>query len=221
MSSHIQSSRSPRTADTPTSPQAHGHEVESAARENLWGRLLPAIALCVFLALAAEYAAAQSNQDTFDAVAHNIKTVFVIVMENHNWTGDPGTKGTPSYNIKGNVLAPYINHTLLPQASYASNYRNVYGIHPSLPNYLWMEAGTNFHILDDAPGAVHHQSTHQHLAAYLDKAGIPWKLYDEASVGNVCPLKRWHNPFVFFDDMTDNQNRSHLSALRMTVLSLS
>jgi phospholipase C len=194
------------TADAPTSAHVRAYEAESAAHENLWRRSLLVTALCLFLALAGECGAAQTDQETFDTVAHNIKTVFVIVMENHNWTGDPGYKGSPSYNIKDNPLAPYINNTLLPQASYASNYRNVYGMHPSLPNYLWMEAGTNFGIKDDAPVAVHHQTTHQHLAAYLDKAGITWKVYDEAVVENVCPLKRWHDPFVFFDDMTDNQN---------------
>ena len=34
---------------------------------------------------------------------HHIKTVFLIVMENHNWTG------AKSGNIKGNSAAPYIN----------------------------------------------------------------------------------------------------------------
>jgi hypothetical protein len=39
---------------------------------------------------------------------HHIKTVFLIVMENQNWTGDGGL------NIKGNTEGPYINYTLLP-----------------------------------------------------------------------------------------------------------
>ena len=60
-------------------------------------------------------------------------------MENHNWS-----------DIKGNASAPYINTTLLPQASYAQQYYNPPGIHPSLPNYLWLEAGTNFGISNDA-----------------------------------------------------------------------
>src|SRR6201993_4619899 len=86
------------------------------------------------------------------ATLHHINTVFVIVMENHNWTGDA------PINIKGNPAAPYINYTLLPMASYANNYNNPSGNHPSLPNYLWIEAGTNFGIHDDGSPYQHHQS---------------------------------------------------------------
>src|SRR5215831_14116288 len=75
---------------------------------------------------------------------HAIQTVFIILMENHNWTG-----GARNANIKGNKYAPYINNTPLPMASHAEQYFNPPGIHPSLPNYLWLEAGTNFGILDD------------------------------------------------------------------------
>jgi hypothetical protein len=66
----------------------------------------------------------------------NIKTVWIILMENHNWS-----------QIKGSSSAPYINNTLLPMASHAEQYFNPPGIHPSLPNYLWLEAGTNFSVL--------------------------------------------------------------------------
>ena len=61
--------------------------------------------------------------------------VFVILMENYNWS-----------DIKGNPDAPYINHSLLPLASYAEHYFNPPSVHPSEPNYLWLEAGTNFGI---------------------------------------------------------------------------
>jgi hypothetical protein len=57
-------------------------------------------------------------------------------MENHNWS-----------DIKGKPAAPYINHSLLPLASYAEHYFNPPGVHPSEPNYLWLEAGTNFGTL--------------------------------------------------------------------------
>ncbi|PZS04733.1 MAG: hypothetical protein DLM70_07515 [Chloroflexi bacterium] len=39
---------------------------------------------------------------------HTLKSVFVIVMENHNWA-----------DIKGSPSAPYINHVLLPAGSHA------------------------------------------------------------------------------------------------------
>lgn len=119
-------------------------------------------------------------------------------MENHDWS-----------RIVGNPSAPYINDVLLPSSSYATQYFNPPGIHPSLPNYLWLEAGTNFGIRDDALPKVHHQSTSQHLAALLEAAGISWKTYQEGTSGKECPLTvvgRYapkHNPFVYFDDLTD------------------
>jgi hypothetical protein len=74
------------------------------------------------------------------ANGHALKTVFIIVMENHNWS-----------SIQGNPSAPYINHTLLPRASYALRYYNPPGNHPSEPNYLWLEAGSNLGITNDDP----------------------------------------------------------------------
>ncbi len=137
----------------------------------------------------------------------NIKTVFIILMENHNWTGGKGRT-----SIKGNPSAPYINNTLLPMASHAEQYFNPTGIHPSLPNYLWLEAGTNFSILDDNPPSVNSQPTTQHLVTFLNNANISWKAYEEDISGAVCPLTDTleyavkHDPFVYFDDVTDNRS---------------
>jgi len=97
---------------------------------------------------------------------HHIKTVFLIVMENHNWTG------ASSGNIKGNSAAPYINYTLLPMASYANGYKNPPGIHPSLPNYLWLEGGTSFGVRDDGLPSQHNLTTSNHLVKLLEKAGM-------------------------------------------------
>src|SRR5262245_56300795 len=47
------------------------------------------------------------------------RTIFVIVMENQNWS-----------QIYGNPAAPYIN-SLLSQGAYAENYYNPPGLHPS------------------------------------------------------------------------------------------
>ena len=139
----------------------------------------------------------------------NIQTVFIILMENHNWTGGKG-----SSSIKGNRYAPYINNTLLPMASHAEQYFNPPGIHPSLPNYLWLEAGTNFGILDDNPPSVNSQSTTEHLVTLLNDAKISWKAYEEDISGTVCPLTDTleyavkHDPFVYFDDVSGNQDPS-------------
>jgi len=126
------------------------------------------------------------------------KNVFLIMMENHNWS-----------NIKNNPSAPYINNTLLPTSSYAEQYYNPPGNHPSEPNYLWLEAGTNFGISDDADPNINHQSTSQHLVTLLSNAGISWKSYQEDISGTDCPLTGSglyapkHNPMVFFDDVTN------------------
>src|SRR5947209_1136695 len=129
------------------------------------------------------------------------KTVFLIMIENHNWS-----------DIKGSPSAPYINTTLLPVASHAEQDYNPPGIHPSEPNYLWLEAGTNFGITNDADPAANHQSTKLHLVTLLTTAHITWKSYQEDISGSECPLTSTgayapkHNPMVFFDDVTNTND---------------
>jgi hypothetical protein len=126
-----------------------------------------------------------------------LSTVFLIVLENHNWS-----------SFAGNPSAPYLNHTLLPLASHASRYYNPPGIHPSLPNYLWLEAGTNCGIFDDGLPATHHLPTSRHLVTLLADAGISWRTYAEGITGTTCPLTgRYpyapkHVPVLYFDDVT-------------------
>lgn len=135
------------------------------------------------------------------ATSHTMKTVFLILMENHNWS-----------DIKGSSSAPYINNTILPMSSYAEQYYNPPGNHPSLPNYLWLEAGTNFNIFNDGDPSDNHQSTNQHLVTLLSNAGISWKSYQEGISGKDCPLTGngvyapKHNPMVYFDDVTDGNS---------------
>jgi hypothetical protein len=139
-----------------------------------------------------------------------IQTVFIILMENHNWADFPG-----------NPSAPYLN-SLLPLGAHAQQYFNPPANHPSEPNYLWLEAGTNFGILNDAEPAVNHQSTTQHLTTLLQNAGISWKAYEESIDGASCPLTTGgtdgkyaarHNPFVYFDDVTDTNTPSSANCI--------
>src|SRR6516225_524009 len=153
-------------------------------------------------ATATQAQAANATQaQALKVTTSHIQTVWIILMENHNWS-----------QILGSKNAPYINNTLLPMASHAEQFFNPPGIHPSLPNYLWLEAGTNFGILDDNPPSIDHQSTTQHLVALLNNAGITWKAYEENINGTVFPLTDSypyavrHDPFVYFDDDTDNLN---------------
>ncbi len=126
-----------------------------------------------------------------------VQTVFVIVLENHDWS-----------DFKGSADAPFLNGTLLPQASHCEQYYNPPGLHPSEPNYLWLEAGTNFGVFDDNDPILNHQNTTNHLAAQLRRAGITWETYQEDIAGDVVPLSAIngyapkHNPFVYFDDVT-------------------
>src|ERR1043166_1905671 len=106
----------------------------------------------------------------------SVRTVFIIVMENKNW---PGVKDNPS--------APYINNTLLPISSYATQYYSPSGVYPSLPNYLWLEAGDDFGIHNPFDPSTNHQSTTVHLTSQLQAAGITWKTYQEDVSGTSCP----------------------------------
>src|SRR5689334_15094241 len=127
-------------------------------------------------------------------------TVFLIVMENHNWS-----------QIKGSKSAPYIN-SLLSQGAYAEAYYNPPGLHPSEPNYLWLEAGTNFGVKDDKTPDVNHQASTKHLTTMLDAANITWRSYQEDIAGDACPLENKdlyapkHNPMIFFDDVTNKND---------------
>ncbi len=135
--------------------------------------------------------------------SHAIKTVFLIVMENK-----------PLIEVEGNASAPYINDTLLPMASRAEAYKGPKdgALHPSEPNYIWLEAGDNLGITNDNDPAQNHQSTTDHLVTYMEKAGVTWKAYQEDISGTECPLsgvgdyKPKHDPMVFFDDVTDTND---------------
>src|SRR5262252_7815097 len=117
------------------------------------------------------------------AMAGTLQTVFVIAMENHNWV-QPSTQTSPG-QIFGNPAAPYINSLVTPgnpnaaQVSYASNYQNAgVGIHPSEPNYIWSEAGSNLGVFNDndpyGPGGTN-RSTPWSLSNPLQKSGQTWK----------------------------------------------
>jgi phospholipase C len=106
-------------------------------------------------------------------------------------------------------------------ASHAEQYFNPPNNHPSLPNYLWLEAGTNFGILNDGPPSRNAQSTTAHLVTLLQTAGVTWKAYLEDTKKKACPLTDMgkldqdgdplyavrHEPFAYFNDVTDNLNK--------------
>jgi phosphatidylinositol-3-phosphatase len=131
-----------------------------------------------------------------------IKTVFVIMFENHDWS-----------EIVGSAAAPYFN-SILPIASHAEQYFTPPGIHPSTPNYFWVEAGQDFGLtgVTGFTPAKYAQSTTNHLVTQLAAAGISWKTYQESTAAGQCPLTDQypyavrHNQFVFFTDVTNNND---------------
>jgi len=129
----------------------------------------------------------------------NVQTVFLVVMENVSWSA-----------IKGSAAAPYINNTLLPLASYCEQYYSPAGVASSLPDYFWLEGGTNFGVTGSPEPATARIHDTNHLVAWLETAGISWKGYFEGISGADCPLSSgglyaaYHNPFVYFDDVTSN-----------------
>jgi hypothetical protein len=129
-----------------------------------------------------------------------ITTVFIILEENHNWSQITASN------------APYIRNVLVPAGAHAEQYYNPPSNHPSLPNYLWLEAGSNLGITDDNPPSINHRSTTMHLVTYLNNAGISWKAYEEGIDGSTCPLSgvgkyaAKHDPFVYFDDVTNTND---------------
>jgi phospholipase C len=132
----------------------------------------------------------------------NVQTVFLILMENVTWSA-----------IKGSTSAPYINNTLLPRSSYADNYFTAPNTSGSLPQYLWLEAGTNFGITDSSDPSAHHINSTNHLTQQLERAGISWRAYAENISGTNCPTASsgvyaaFHNPYVYFDDIYGNSTR--------------
>jgi phosphatidylinositol-3-phosphatase len=160
-----------------------------------------------------------------------IKHVFVIAMENHNWTQPEQIPGKIQ-QIYQNPNAPFINslvngtawawvdghlENISQHVAYATAYHNVLAtesgnnphIHPSEPQYLWAEAGTNFGILnDDDPykdNPPNAQNTTQHLSGLLQRAGHTWKSYQEdidlttvnGQLTNLpLPQNQWTVPLV-------------------------
>ena len=171
------------------------------------------------LGLAALAATASPSQ----AQLSKVKTVWVIMMENHNWIGNNAGASFGDPDIKGNKLAPYINDTLTKISSYANGYYNPPGNHPSQPNYIWLEAGTNMGVLKDTQPGQPQFNTTRHLTALLDAAGISWHAYAEPDFGSAvfdtCPLDFSyldveHLGPVFFKDINDGLNAKSRVCIR-------
>lgn len=203
-----------------------------------FSRTLGALALVTVLGslaatLSSRSSGAQQNDGRWSHGSSEIKHVFVIALENHNWTQPPATSSGADEQIFQNPNAPFINSlvdgtaqvyvdgrlvNISKQVAYARAYHNVLAtpsgnnasIHPSEPNYLWSEAGTNFGVLNDndpfqVPGGTN-QNTTEHLTGLLQATGRTWKSYQEdtdltANAGGQLvnlplPEDQWTVPLV-------------------------
>lgn len=166
--------------------------------------LVAAIAL-----VSATQSQARMMHRDMDEHDHHVKKVFVIALENHNWT-QPSTQTSPE-QVFQNPAAPFINSLvngtsgISSQVVYAKAYLNAAaGDHPSEPNYIWAEAGTNFGVHNDhdpyyadcSPDTV--QTTHQHLSAFLTDANKSWMSYQEDTdvdaTNTPLPMNQWTVP---------------------------
>ncbi len=134
-----------------------------------------------------------------------ITTVYYILLENRNWTENETSGGQ---QVLGSSAAPYLNSLVTPgnanaaQVSYCSCYHNVLStyngsnpsIHPSEPNYVWMENGSNESKADDNDPygtgnsvqqifnyMVAQGNAQQNLSGLLQNNGISWKAYSEGT----------------------------------------
>ncbi len=192
-------------------------------------------------ALIATFALPLAVRTQAQTATSSIGPVFVIDMENRNWT-QPTTDTSAPAQIYGNAAAPYINSLVTPGnpnaafVSYSSHYHHVLStpsganpsIHPSEPNYLWQESGTNFGVLNDNDPygsnkqvqvlanylAANPSVSGQNISGLLQSAGIPWKSYQEGidllTTGNtngnlggtftstVAPTSIWTVPLASF-----------------------
>ena len=133
-----------------------------------------------------------------DSALAPLKTVFTIVMENHDYDEIIAPDG-------GAGNAPFI-HSLTKDYGLALNYSETGN--PSLPNYLAMASGANQYpgVIDLDPTAGPFPVTKENLGSQLQAKQLPWRSYQE-SMGTPCLLKGSgnyapkHDPFLYFDDI--------------------
>jgi len=164
------------------------------------------------------------------AGAPQVKHVFVIALENHNFT-QPASY-TETGQLYGNPAASYINSLVTPgnanaaQVSYASHYNNVVyngsTVHPSEPNYVWAEAGKPGPLNDKDPYPANIVSG-PNLSALIAASGKSWKSYQEdidlaqnganKPTNTVLAQGDWTVPLSSFSgtsaDYTNAYNGSH------------
>ncbi|HTW93888.1 MAG TPA: alkaline phosphatase family protein [Tepidisphaeraceae bacterium] len=131
------------------------------------------------------------------AAGAEVGDVFVIALENHNFTQPAHIKNPrrrQPQQLLGNPACPFINSLVTPgdphakYVSYCSHYSNAGNqVHPSEASLIWAECGTNFNPSSNV--VVHNDAdpsqdagnvfTLSHLTGLMDAAHLRWKDYQE------------------------------------------
>jgi hypothetical protein len=106
-------------------------------------------------------------------------------------------------SVIGNQAMPYLNETIVPGALSLSHMQA--NAHPSLPNYVWMAAGTACGASDDDDWGVTCPSVYDQL---LD-ARIGWRVYAEGYPGGAASCDRAASS----DTLSNDYARKHVPPL--------
>jgi phosphatidylinositol-3-phosphatase len=130
------------------------------------------------------------------AAASKGSHVFVIVMENKEHD-----------DVIGSPSSPYVT-SLARRYTSASRFFGV--VHPSLPNYFALTAGTTFGVHTDCTGC---QQSGKSIADQLEAAGVSWKAY-MGGMPRACftgafsgEYAKKHNPFMYYRSVVSHRRR--------------
>jgi hypothetical protein len=147
------------------------------------------------------------DPDAPAGTGHPIQNVMFVLMARQSWS-----------NVSGSASSPYINGTLLPMGAHAEAYFAAPAqLGQAEPNVVWLEAGDNLGITSNGSPSQDVRSTTSHLVDQLEAAGITWKAYVDHMTPGECPIvdqypmRTWHVPFLFFDDVVGNPPSSTAS----------
>jgi phospholipase C len=130
------------------------------------------------------------------ATTPKFSNVFLIVEENHSFSDVVGNRKE----------MPYLNQLIRKYAVATQYFANT---HPSLPNYLWLTAGSADGFTRDVCGHGFTVSA-DNIVRELAGAGVSWKAYEDSlpSVGYPgCGLGEYvekHDPIAYLSDVQNN-----------------
>jgi len=136
-------------------------------------------------------ATAGTTSGTVPASSH----VFVLVEENHSYSG-----------VIGNSAMPYLNSLA---SKYALDTQYFANTHPSIGNYFMLTTGQILTNNDSFCSTI----TNDNVVRHLLTAGKTWKAYAESlpSAGytgcSAYPYAKKHNPLAFFSDVANSSEK--------------